>query len=166
MVSPWPLAMSLASDSRLAWMKALALAEPPPGSDYMTNMQWCAETNIYAMEALAEILGIELEAVQKVGIGALNDFRCLLRRIKPHGRYYLDAVMRPRGCVVGVELYREFVIALQECFVRRKVAGPGPLEIVDAANAELDAKSACDRCSNLFLNREYILVVAVKRLRP
>ncbi len=38
-----------------------ALAEPPPGSDYMTNMQWCAETNIYAMEALAEILGIELD---------------------------------------------------------------------------------------------------------
>ncbi len=40
-----------------------ALAEPPPGSDYMTNMQWCAETNIYAMEALAEILGIELDDV-------------------------------------------------------------------------------------------------------
>lgn len=38
-----------------------ALADPPPGSDYMTNRQWCAETNIYAMEALAEILGIELE---------------------------------------------------------------------------------------------------------
>ena len=37
-----------------------ALAEPPEGSDYMTNMQWCAETNIYAMEALAEILGLEL----------------------------------------------------------------------------------------------------------
>ena len=40
-----------------------ALAEPPPGSDYMTNMQWCAETNIYAMEALGEILGVELEEV-------------------------------------------------------------------------------------------------------
>ena len=40
-----------------------ALAEPPPGSDYMTNMQWCAETNIYAMEALGEILDIELEEV-------------------------------------------------------------------------------------------------------
>lgn len=40
-----------------------ALAEPPPGSDYMTNMQWCAETNIYSMEALAEILDIELEDV-------------------------------------------------------------------------------------------------------
>jgi aminoglycoside phosphotransferase (APT) family kinase protein len=40
-----------------------ALAEPPPGSDFMTNMQWCAETNIYAMEALAAIKGVELEAV-------------------------------------------------------------------------------------------------------
>jgi len=39
-----------------------ALADPPSGSDYMTNMQWCAETNIYAMEALAEILGLELDA--------------------------------------------------------------------------------------------------------
>ena len=27
----------------------------------MTNMQWCAETNIYSMEALAEIVGIDLE---------------------------------------------------------------------------------------------------------
>jgi hypothetical protein len=40
-----------------------ALADPPRGSDYMTNMQWCAETNIYSMEALAEILGLELEPV-------------------------------------------------------------------------------------------------------
>jgi hypothetical protein len=40
-----------------------ALADPPPGSDFMTNMQWCAETNIYAMEALGEILGIEFEPV-------------------------------------------------------------------------------------------------------
>ena len=39
-----------------------ALAEPPPGSDYMTNMQWCAETNIYAMEALGDMLGVELAA--------------------------------------------------------------------------------------------------------
>ncbi|MBW2361014.1 MAG: phosphotransferase family protein, partial [Deltaproteobacteria bacterium] len=40
-----------------------ALAEPPPGSDYMTNLRWCAETNIYAMEALAEMLDVELEPV-------------------------------------------------------------------------------------------------------
>jgi aminoglycoside phosphotransferase (APT) family kinase protein len=40
-----------------------ALAEPTPDSDYMTNMQWCSETNLYAVEALAEILGIELDEV-------------------------------------------------------------------------------------------------------
>lgn len=36
-----------------------ALAAPTPDSDYMTNMQWCSETNLFAIEALAEILGIE-----------------------------------------------------------------------------------------------------------
>ena len=40
-----------------------ALAEPPPGSDFMTNLQWCAETNIYAVEALAEMLGVSLAPV-------------------------------------------------------------------------------------------------------
>jgi aminoglycoside phosphotransferase (APT) family kinase protein len=41
-----------------------ALASPPPGSDYMTNLQWCCETNLFAVEALAEILGIELEPAE------------------------------------------------------------------------------------------------------
>jgi aminoglycoside phosphotransferase (APT) family kinase protein len=36
-----------------------ALAAPTPETDYMTNMQWCSETNLFAVEALAEILGIE-----------------------------------------------------------------------------------------------------------
>jgi aminoglycoside phosphotransferase (APT) family kinase protein len=40
-----------------------ALADPPPGSDYMMNLRWCTQTNIYSMEALAEILGIELADV-------------------------------------------------------------------------------------------------------
>jgi len=40
-----------------------ALAQPPAGSDYMTNMQWCAETNIYATEALAAMIGVDLEPV-------------------------------------------------------------------------------------------------------
>jgi aminoglycoside phosphotransferase (APT) family kinase protein len=40
-----------------------ALADPAPGSDYMTNLQWCCETNLFAVEALAEIVGIELEPV-------------------------------------------------------------------------------------------------------
>ena len=43
-----------------------ALAAPTPDTDYMTNMQWCSETNLFAIEALAEILGIEeLDAVEE-----------------------------------------------------------------------------------------------------
>ena len=41
-----------------------ALADPPPGSDYMTNLQWCNETNLFAVEALADTLGIELASVE------------------------------------------------------------------------------------------------------
>ena len=43
-----------------------ALAEPTGESDYMTNMQWCGETNLYAVEALAEILGIPLAEVPEI----------------------------------------------------------------------------------------------------
>jgi hypothetical protein len=35
-----------------------ALAAPTLDTDYMTNMQWCSETNLFAVEALAEILGV------------------------------------------------------------------------------------------------------------
>ena len=37
---------------------------PPPESDLMTNLQWCYETNLFATEALAEILDIELPTVE------------------------------------------------------------------------------------------------------
>jgi aminoglycoside phosphotransferase (APT) family kinase protein len=41
-----------------------ALAEPPADSDYMTNMQWASETNLFALEGLAEIMGVdELDTV-------------------------------------------------------------------------------------------------------
>ncbi len=40
-----------------------ALAEPPAGSDYMMNLRWCVETNLYAIEALAARLAIDLEPV-------------------------------------------------------------------------------------------------------
>ena len=36
---------------------------PPPDSDLMTNLQWCYETNLFATEALAEILDVELPTV-------------------------------------------------------------------------------------------------------
>lgn len=39
-----------------------ALADPPPGSDFMTNLQWCNETNLFAVEAMADLLGVDLEA--------------------------------------------------------------------------------------------------------
>lgn len=48
--------------NRLAFHSALA--DPPPGSDYMTNLQWCGETDLFAVEAIAEEVGIELEPVE------------------------------------------------------------------------------------------------------
>ncbi len=41
-----------------------AIADPPPGSDLMTNLQWCAETNLFATEALAEEMGVELPEIE------------------------------------------------------------------------------------------------------
>jgi hypothetical protein len=40
-----------------------AAKDPTPESDMMTNLQWCCETNLFATEALADMLGIELPAV-------------------------------------------------------------------------------------------------------
>jgi len=40
-----------------------ALKNPPAASDLMTNPQWCAETNLFATEALADELGVELPTV-------------------------------------------------------------------------------------------------------
>ncbi|MCV7278158.1 phosphotransferase [Mycolicibacterium flavescens] len=38
-----------------------SLNDPLPESDYMTNLHWCSETNLHAIEALGERLGLELE---------------------------------------------------------------------------------------------------------
>lgn len=40
-----------------------ALADPPPDSDLMTNLQWCRETDLFATEALADILDLDLPEV-------------------------------------------------------------------------------------------------------
>lgn len=42
----------------------VSLATPTPESDYMTNLQWVNETNLFALEALAEILEIDLPPVE------------------------------------------------------------------------------------------------------
>jgi hypothetical protein len=44
-----------------------ALKDPPPGSDFTTNLQWCNETNLYATEAIAEYLDVELPTVEPIG---------------------------------------------------------------------------------------------------
>jgi aminoglycoside phosphotransferase (APT) family kinase protein len=41
-----------------------AVRRPGAESDLMTNLQWCCETNLFATEALAEILGLELPSVE------------------------------------------------------------------------------------------------------
>jgi aminoglycoside phosphotransferase (APT) family kinase protein len=41
-----------------------AVRNPPTESDLMTNLQWCGETNLFATEALAEIIGVELPTVE------------------------------------------------------------------------------------------------------
>ena len=40
-----------------------ALAAPPAGTNYMTNLQWCSETNVMMVEAFAEMAGVELESL-------------------------------------------------------------------------------------------------------
>jgi aminoglycoside phosphotransferase (APT) family kinase protein len=40
------------------------LRDPAPSTDYMTNLQWCNETNLYVTEFLAEYLDIELPTVE------------------------------------------------------------------------------------------------------
>lgn len=40
-----------------------ALARPVPDTDYMTYAQWVSETNLHAVETMAEYLGIDLEPV-------------------------------------------------------------------------------------------------------
>jgi len=41
------------------------LRNPEPGTDFMTYLQWCNETNLYVTEALAEYLDIELPTVDE-----------------------------------------------------------------------------------------------------
>jgi len=43
---------------------AAALRSPPLQSDLMMNLRWCGETNLFATEALAEYLDIELPTVE------------------------------------------------------------------------------------------------------
>jgi hypothetical protein len=52
---------AFAITTQLAYHRGLV--EPTPDSDLMTYMQWCSESNLYAVEALAGFVGIGLEKV-------------------------------------------------------------------------------------------------------
>ena len=52
---------AFAITTQLAYHRGLV--EPTPDSDLMTYLQWCSESNLYAVEALAGFMGIELETV-------------------------------------------------------------------------------------------------------
>lgn len=41
------------------------LAEPVPGADYMLNLHWVIESNLLALEGIAHVMGVELEAVEE-----------------------------------------------------------------------------------------------------
>lgn len=47
--------------NRLAF--STAIREAVPGSDLMTNLQWCRETDLFTTEALAEVHGIDLPEI-------------------------------------------------------------------------------------------------------
>jgi aminoglycoside phosphotransferase (APT) family kinase protein len=52
---------AFALTTQLAYHRGLV--EPTSDSDLMTYMHWCSESNLYAVEALAGFVGIELEKV-------------------------------------------------------------------------------------------------------
>ena len=54
--------MAFTLSNRLAYSHALH--DPSPASDLMTNLHWCCETNLFASEAWAEHLGVELPTVE------------------------------------------------------------------------------------------------------
>ena len=42
------------------------LKAPPPETDYATKLQWCNETNLFATEAIAEYMQVELPSVEPI----------------------------------------------------------------------------------------------------
>jgi len=42
------------------------LKAPPPETDYATNLEWCNETNLFATEAIAEYMQVELPSVEPI----------------------------------------------------------------------------------------------------
>lgn len=99
------------------------LAVPTPDTDYMTYAQWVSETNLHAIETMAEYLGVELAPVdvpepQVSPVTALHEHQSLtLRSIQvedAHGAYRLRGAFRlarhlARFDAIGAELVAQDV---------------------------------------------------------
>lgn len=123
-----------------------ALADPTPGSAYMTNLQWCTETNLHAVEAFADLLGYDLdetielpEPVQFAGEIAFRHLVQTLGSVKvdePFARYEIRNSFRLarhllRRQEIGVLLDQQDLDDLAP------LLGHRPTD-VDSADAELE----------------------------
>lgn len=80
-----------------------AVRSPDADTDLMTNMQWCYETNLFATEALAEILDVDLPEIEEPtpqrsrATTALHHMSDVLRTVQVDDefvRYRLRALFR------------------------------------------------------------------------
>jgi aminoglycoside phosphotransferase (APT) family kinase protein len=137
-----------------------AVRDPGPESDLMTNLQWCGETNLFATEALAEILGLELPEVEipdpresraATALAHLvRNLRSLLELPDPYLAYRLRSLFRlarhaARTDEVGDALARDDIDDLHALFGHRPAGwleGEAELErfvLADAATGRHDA---------------------------
>jgi aminoglycoside phosphotransferase (APT) family kinase protein len=135
-----------------------ALRNPPPAADYTTNLQWCNETNIYATEAIAEYLDVELPVaevpdVDKTQVDAAHEHlvRILMTTPvqEPYSRYRLRIAFRlarhlRRYTEIGREIEEQDIDDLGRLLGRRPdswLEGEAELErfvIADAREGRYD----------------------------
>jgi aminoglycoside phosphotransferase (APT) family kinase protein len=113
-----------------------AAKDPTPESDMMTNLQWCCETNLFATEALADMLEIELPTVEMpepTTSRAATGHAHLVRRLRTlqvedeYVRYQLRAAFRlarhlERAQEIGMAVDEADLDDLQPLLGRRPVS--------------------------------------------
>jgi hypothetical protein len=145
-----------------------ALRHPPTESDLMTNLQWCCETNLFATEALAEILGIELPTVDMPAPGesrggvALAHLVANLRTVDvddEYLRYKLRTMFRlarhaARADEIGDAVSADDLDDLHELFGHRPVSWlEGEAELERFVLEHDDTSSYDERLTALFHRR-------------
>ncbi len=133
-----------------------AVRRPNADTDLMTNMQWCYETNLFATEALAEILDVELPTIDQpepVGSRAstpISHMADVLRNLPAEDewlRYRLRTLFRTarhalRADEVGEQVSEDDLDDLQQLLGFRSTdwfAGEADLESFVVADADTGA---------------------------